>query len=411
LSKPDETVRIESVGAQGDGVDARGRFVPFTLPGESVRARFEGARGEALEILEASPDRVEPVCRHFGDCGGCALQHWRAETYSAWKVDLARRALAREGLEPEFRAPFITPLGTRRRITLHARQINWRAALGFKARRTWRLVPVEACPVAHPRLEAAIPGLRALADPLFEHPKSAPALHATITLTGIDVDITGVERRRGGLSADAPMRIAEAAAAADLARVTLAGEVIFQARRPVVRFSQASVALPPGAFLQATAEAESAMAQAVIEGVGEARSVADLYCGVGTFALRLAERARVVAADVSAEAVAALKSAVVAGLKGVEAEARDLDRRPLLAEHLRGLDAVVIDPPRAGAEAQFAQISRSGVPTVVSVSCNPTTFARDGRTLADAGYRLEYVLPIDQFLYSPHLELVGVFRR
>lgn len=411
MSKPDEIVRIESVGAQGDGVDARGRFVPFTLPGESVRARFESARGEVLEILEANPDRIAPVCAHFGDCGGCALQHWRAETYSAWKVDLARRALSREGLETEFRPLFTTPPASRRRITLHARRVGRETVLGFKARRTWRVVPVEACPVAHPRLTAAIPDLRALAAPLFEHPKSAPALHATLTLTGIDVDISGVERRRGGLSADARMRIAEAASAADLARVTLAGEVVFQARRPVVRFGQASVALPPGAFLQATAEAEEAMAQAVGEGVGEARTVADLYCGVGTFALRLAERARVMAADVSGEAVVAMKSAVVSGLKGVEGEARDLDRRPVLAEQLRGLDAVVIDPPRAGAEAQFAQIARSGVPVVVSVSCNPTTFGRDGRLLAEAGYRLESVLPVDQFLYSSHLELVGVFRR
>ena len=370
-------------------------------------------RAELIEVLAPSADRVTPPCPHFGDCGGCALQHWRREAYLAWKAEQIRLALAYERIETEILPAFAAPPGSRRRLALHARQVPGGALIGFKARRSWRLAPIEVCSIADPGLVAAFPGLRSLAAPLFEQPKSAPTLHATTTETGIDVDITGVERRTGALSADALSRIAEAAAAADFARVSQDGETLYQSRLPMIRVGRASVALPAGGFLQAVAAAEVAMAALVGEALAGVRSVADLYCGVGTFALRLAEDAAVSAYDVSAPAIAALNAArgSAAGLKAIAAEARDLARRPVLAAELKRTDAAVIDPPRAGAAEQHRELAKSGLARIASVSCNPATFARDARILTDAGFTLARVLPVDQFLWSPHVELVGVFER
>ena len=405
---------IERVGAQGDGVAAGPVYAAGALPGERVRARLAGDRADQIEVLAASPARVEPPCPHFGRCGGCALQHWADAPYLAWKAEQIRQALAYERIETDILAPFAARPGSRRRLALHARSGKGGGAeIGFKARRSWQLAPIEVCPVAEPRLVAAFPALRALATPLFEHPKSAPTLHVTLTETGLDVDITGVERRTGGLSADAQARVAEAASAADLARATLGGELLYQARAPMIRVGRAMVALPPGVFLQAVAEAEAAMAAFVGEALAGARSVADLYCGVGAFALRLAEHAAVLAYDVAAPAVAALRSAhgATPGLKAITAEARDLVRRPVLAAELARVEAAVIDPPRAGAAEQHRELAKSKLARVAGVSCNPASFARDARILTDAGFTLTRVLPVDQFLWSPHVELVGVFER
>jgi 23S rRNA (uracil1939-C5)-methyltransferase len=404
---------IGSIGAQGDGVAPGPVFAPCTLPGERVLAAVAADRAELIDVLAPSADRTAAACPHFGDCGGCALQHWRREPYLAWKAEQIRLALGRERIETEILTPFAASPGSRRRLALHARQVPGGALIGFKARRSWRLAPIEVCTVADPRLVAAFPAFRRLAAPLFEQPKSAPTLHVTATDTGIDVDIAGVERRAGALSADARSRVAAAAAQADFARVTLGGEMLYQARLPMVRVGRASVALPPGGFLQAVAAAETAMAAFVSEALAGARSVADLYCGVGAFALRLAEHATVAACDVSPSAVAALNAAhgSAPGLKAITAEARDLVRRPVLAAELKRLDAAVIDPPRAGAAEQHRELGRSGLARVASVSCNPATFARDARILTDAGFTLARVLPVDQFLWSPHVELVGVFER
>lgn len=405
---------VVSVGARGDGVAEGPVYLPFTLPEEQVMARVEGDRGELVEVSQPSPDRVEPPCPHFFACGGCALQHWAAAPYLEWKAEQVRSALARERIETEILPTFASPTGSRRRLALHARQgRRGEARLGYKARGTWTLVDIEVCPIADPRLVAAFPVLRRLGSVFFEHPKSAPTLHVTWTATGIDVEVTGVERKSGGLSADARMRAAEAASAGDLARVTLAGEILYQARQPMVRIGQAAVALPPGGFLQAVPQAEAAMAGFVLEALSGAGRVADLFSGVGTFALRLAEQSSVYAADSSAESIAALKSAVgsAPGLKAMTAEARDLFRRPMLASELKRFDAAVFDPPRAGAIDQTRELAASALSRVVGVSCNPATFARDARILLDAGFRLERVLPVDQFLWSPHVELVGVFSR
>lgn len=409
-----EELSILGMGSGGDGVAEGPVYAPFTLPGERVSARVAGDRAELLEVLAPSPERIAPPCPRFGACGGCALQHWDHAAYLAWKVGELARTLARAGLEAEMLPAHASPPGSRRRVALHARKGTREAArLGFKARRSWDLVEIAVCPIADARIQAALPALARLAAPLFEHPKSAPSLHVTATDTGLDIDITGVERRSGGLSGDARMRLAETAAAAGFARVTLDGEPASVARPARVTFGRATVDLPPGAFLQATPQAEAAMAGFALEAAAGAGRIADLYCGVGTFALRLAEIAPVQAADFAAPAIRALLAATGAtpGLKAVAAEARDLVRRPVLEGELKKVDVALIDPPRAGAAEQTAQLARSNVARVIAVSCNPTTFVRDARLLVDAGFRLERVLPVDQFLWSPHMELAAVLSR
>jgi 23S rRNA (uracil1939-C5)-methyltransferase len=405
-------LRIEAVGAQGDGL-AQGAFIPLTLPGERVTAQMSGSRGELIDVLEASADRVTPPCPHFGVCGGCALQHWAIEPYLDWKREQIRIQLGREGLETEILPTFASPPASRRRVALHARGGKGGVKLGFKERRSWNLAQIEVCPVTNPRLVAAFPALTRLAGPFMEHPKSAPTLHVTLTATGLDIDITGVEAKSGGLSADARVRAAMIAGEADFARVTLAGEMIYMARQPMVKLGPAVVALPAGSFLQAVPQAEKAMVEFAVEAAQGASRIVDLYSGVGTFTFRLAEIGAVHAADSSAPAIVALKGAVgtATGLKAITAEARDLTRRPVLSSELKKVDVAVIDPPRAGALEQSVEIGLSKVARVVSVSCNPATFARDAKVLIDAGFRLERVLPVDQFLWSPHIELVGVFSR
>jgi 23S rRNA (uracil1939-C5)-methyltransferase len=412
-----ETLTISHIGGQGDGVARTERgpvFAPLTLPGEVIRAEVRDGRAETVEIVTASPDRIAPVSPHYGDCGGCSLQHWASGPYLEWKREQVRAALAREGIETEVEATVATPPGSRRRLALHARRgPDGRAILGFKARKSWRLVEVTACPVADPRIVAAIPALARVAEAFLEHPKSAPTLHVTWTLDGLDVDVTGVERRSGGLSRDAQMRAILAAGEADLARLSQAGETLVMARPPRVAFGPATVPLPAGGFLQAAPQAETAMVERAVAAARGAKKIADLFCGAGTFTFPLATVAPVLAADASAGGIAALKAGIrtAEGLKAITAEARDLFRRPLSPFDLKGCDAVVIDPPRAGAAEQTAQIAQTKAEVVVGVSCNPTTFARDARILIDAGFRLERVTPVDQFLWSAHIELVGVFRR
>jgi len=408
------------MGAQGDGVclteSGQTVFAPFALPGERVRLSFSGEhRGEVEQVISPSAARVEPPCPHFGACGGCALQHWAPEPYLSWKQQVISESLARIGLEAPFAPPFAAPAGSRRRVALHARrgEKGQGARLGYKARRSWSLVDVEVCPIADPRIEAALPALRRLAAPFLEHPKSAPTLHVTVTQTGLDVDVTGVERRSGGLSADARMRAAEIAAQSDLARVTLAGELVYQARQPMVALGPAVAALPPGGFLQASPGAEAAMAETALEAMAGAGRIADLFCGLGTFAFRLATVAPVLAADADGRAIDALKrgAGTAPGLKSIETQTRDLFRRPVLAEELKRIDAVLFDPPRSGAADQARQIALSGAAVAVGVSCDAASFARDARILCDGGFELRQVRLIDQFLWSPHVELVGVFRR
>lgn len=409
-----QEVLIDKVGFQGDGLSREGVVVPLTLPGERVTVRPGKERPELAEVLAASPDRVTPPCRHFTACGGCAMQHWDMAAYSAWKREVVEVQLRHAGLETEVAPILTTPPASRRRVGLHARKVGKSVEIGYKMRRSWSLVPISECPIAEAAIVRALPHFRQMAAPLFEHPKSAPILHITSSRTGLDIDISGVERTRsGGLSADARMQIAMTAGEADFARVTMGGEILYEVRKPRVAFGKAVVSLPPGSFLQASEASEADMVRLVKAGVEGASRVADLFCGAGTFTFPLAETAVVHAIDGAGEAVAALKSAIgsAPGLKTINAEVRDLFRRPLLAEEMKTLDAVVFDPPRAGAEVQAAEIARSKVGRVVAVSCNPQTFVRDAKILVVNGFSLDSVTPIDQFLWSSHVELVAVFSR
>ena len=414
-SGPPVEVVIETIGGEGDGVAPGPIYVPFTLPGETVRATGGGERRDLDAVLIASAERVTPPCPHFGVCGGCALQHWDHPAYLDWKVDRLRKTLALQRIETELLSPFAAPPASRRRVALHARPgSRGQARLGYKTRKSWDVIDISVCPIADPKIEAALPALRRLAAPLLQHPKSAPTLHVTVTSEGLDIEITGVERKSGGgLSADARMQLGQIASEVDFARVTMDGEVQYGARQPLVRVGPAVVALPAGAFLQAVPAAEAAMAAFAVEQAAGAERIADLYCGVGTFTFRLAQIAPVYAADGHAPAIRALSSAIATapGLKGITAETRDLARRPVLAVEFKKIDTVLFDPPRAGALEQTAEIAASSVSKVIGVSCNPATFARDARVLIDAGFSLDRVLPVDQFLWSPHVELVGVFTR
>lgn len=412
-----QTLTITRMGHQGDGIADTPNgavFVPGALPGEVVSAVIENGRVESFEILEASADRRPIFSEAYAECGVAPLQHWADAPYLEWKHDVVVHTLSREGLETEVEATVATPPATRRRIALHARRgPNGRVLLGFKARRSWRLVELRDCPVSDPALIAAFPALARVADAFLVHPKSAPTLHATLTDTGIDVDVTGVEKRSGGPDADQLAKAIVAAAEGGFARLSLDGDTLVMERQPRIRFGRASVPVPAGGFLQASPAAELAMVERAVAAVKGSKKVADLFCGAGTFTFPLAEVALVMAADSAASSIAALKAGLstAQGLKGIEAQARDLFRRPLSPYDLKGCDAIVMDPPRAGALEQTQQLPGTKAHTIVGVSCNPQTFARDARVLVDAGFTLEKVTPIDQFIWSTHIELVGVFRR
>ena len=412
-----QTLTIARMGHQGDGIAETPNglvFVPGALPGEVISAEVKDGRAEQFDLIEASPDRRPIHSETYAECGVAPMQHWADEPYLAWKRDVVIQTLAREGIETEVETTVAVPQASRRRLALHARSgPGGRVLLGFKARRSWRLVELNDCPVSDPILTAALPGLAKVAAPFLGHPKSAPTLHVTLTDTGLDVDVTGVEKKSGGLTADVRARAIAAAHEADLARLSLDGDTLVMARQPRITFGRATVPLPPGAFLQAAPAAESAMVSRAVEAVRGTRKVADLFCGAGTFTFPLAEVATVMAADSSAASIAALKAGIstAQGLKTIDAQARDLFRRPLSPFDLKGCDAIVLDPPRAGALEQTQQLQGTKAGVVVGVSCNPQTFARDARILIDAGFRLEKVTPIDQFLWSTHVELVGVFRR
>jgi 23S rRNA (uracil1939-C5)-methyltransferase len=406
----DECLVIDRVGHQGDGIAMSGGkqvYIPYVLPGETVTISRTGDRGLCAKIVSPSPERIAPICPYFGVCGGCALQHWQEQSYRAWKRGLVVAALMHEGIEAPV-GDLIDAHGEgRRRIVLHARRTRDGVTVGFMGRRSHAVVAIDHCPV----LAVALARVFAIAERIALEiaTKEKPLdLQFTETEGGLDVDMRG----SGPLDAAARSSLAKIAAEERLARLTRHGEIVAQLAEPMLRIGSARVALPPGAFLQATVAGENALAAIVGEAAKGASKIVDLFCGVGTFALRLATSARVLAVDSDEAAVAALARAAKApGLKPVEAAHRDLFRRPLAAAELKGFDAVVLDPPRQGAEAEARALGQSGVPRLIYVSCNPASFARDARVLSDSGYRLTGVTPVDQFRYSAHVELVGAFDR
>ena len=401
---------ITRVGAQGDGIaESNGApvFVPFALAGERVIADVEGERGRLVRILQPSAERIEPICRHFGTCGGCAVQHMSSGAYRSWKRDLVTSAFAARGLDVGVDA-LVEPGGKRRRAVFSIERSDKGVAIGFHEAQSHALVAIEECPVLEPKIVAALPALNALVQSLIS--KRGARLTVTLTKSGLDVLLDGIERR---LTPDIRSRLASGASALQLARLAVGNDVVVETLPPFLSFGTADVVLPPGGFVQAVAEAEAEMARRVLAAVGKIKTVADLFCGIGAFTFPLAARAKVLAFDGNQLAIEALNAAAkkVSGLKPITARVRDLFREPLSPLELNEHDAIVFDPPRAGAEAQAQRLAKSKVKTVVAISCNPATLARDARHLVDGGYKIQSVTPIDQFVYSAHVEAVAVFRR
>jgi 23S rRNA (uracil1939-C5)-methyltransferase len=422
VSRPVE-VRIEALGAQGDGLarapDGTRLYVPGALPGERVAVRVQGRRGDGLlaevrDILETAPDRARPFCPLFGRCGGCALQHLDPRTHAAWKKAQVEESLARRGLGLLVAPVVLVPRGTRRRATFGILRTAAGVVLGFSARLSHRVIDLPACPLLTPALNDLLGPLReALADVL--RPGERGTVKVTRTVDGIDV-LLGLKREPG------PRECRSLAGVEAVGRFSWRGEdggvpePLLQLRRLHVSLSGQAVEFPPGAFLQPSPEGEAELVRLVRDGCAGARRVFDLHAGLGTFAFALAgDGATVKAFEADEAAVAAMRQAAGrAGLGGrLAAEARDLDRRPLAGGELKGCDALVLDPPRAGARAQAEALASAGKgpERLVAVSCDPATLARDLRILVDGGWRVERLVPVDQFPFAAHVEAVAFLSR
>lgn len=408
----DERLTIDRLGARADGVadtETGTVHVPYALPGETVRARRDGsgARANLVDIETAAADRVAPFCPYFGICGGCATQHMAQTSYAAWKRGIVVQTLLRAGFDATVESLIDAHGLGRRRITLHAR-FDGGTRVGYMAARSHELVEIAFCPIAEPGLKESPRVAAALAERLRSSGKPLD-IHITSTETGLDIDIRG----HGPVSERLRQMLVGAAIDLDLARLSLHGDILIEQRAPLVAMGRTQLSPPPGGFLQATRAGEETLAGIVTEGCAGSRRVLDLFAGCGPFALRLAEHCEVHAVDGDAGSLAALDKAArrANGLRRITTETRDLFRRPLLAPELAGYDALVFDPPRAGAQAQTTQLARAKIPLAIAVSCDVATFTRDAAILAGGGYRLERVWPIDQFKFSPHIELVALFRR
>jgi 23S rRNA (uracil1939-C5)-methyltransferase len=413
-----ETVTIQKLGAQGDGI-AQGAdgpiYVPFTLPGESVAIARVKSQGTLMSVASASPDRQEPHCRHFGPhgvngaCGGCTLQHYADARYRAFKRQLVVDALRSKGLTPEVDDIVAAHPGERRRVVFAARKTEKDMLIGFNQAESHHIVAIEECPIASAGIMARLPAIKTIAAAMAVN---AEAFRISVleTQTGLDLAVDGIKslsdkQRRSTIETVLSLR--------GIARVSLNGEILVEPVKPMIDFGGVQVAPPPGAFTQATKQAEDAMAELVAGHVGKAKRIADLFAGSGTFSLRLAQIGRVQAVESEEKPLAALDQAArtTQGLKPVSIECRDLFRRPLMTQELKVYDAVVFDPPRAGAEFQSKELARSQVKKIVAVSCNPLTLARDLAILVEGGYRITRVTPIDQFLWTSHVEVVAALEK
>ena len=402
---------VDRLGHLGDGV-ATGPdgaiFLPHMLPGEVVEGDLRDGKFLNPRILTPSVNRVRPPCVHARTCGGCLMQHAADGFVADWKLGIVKGALAGQGISTLFRPIVTSPPRSRRRATLAARRTKGGVLLGFHARASDTLVAVPQCQLLHPDLIATFPALESLVR-IGGSRSSEMTLTVTRSLAGPDVVVTGAKPADAALQMD----LARLAEAQGFARLTWNGEMVALRAQPMQRFGRAMVAPPPGAFLQATVEGESALLHAISLAIGSARKLTELFAGVGTFALPLAERAEVHAVEGDAAMLAALDKAArgTEGLRRVTVEVRDLFRRPLEPDEFKGVEAVVIDPPRAGAEAQTHALAAAKIPVIAAVSCNPITFARDAKILVNAGYSLDWVQVVDQFRWSPHVELAAQFSR
>ncbi|WP_010142322.1 class I SAM-dependent RNA methyltransferase [Oceanicola sp. S124] len=401
--------QIQRLGHHGDGI-AEGPsgplYAPMTLPGERVSGKIAGDRLEGVKILEPSPERVAAPCRHFRSCGGCAVQHAGEDYVAAWKRGIVEVALKGQGVEAVISGVATSPARSRRRASLSARKTKGGALAGFHGRASGAIVEVPDCQLLHPDLMRALPVAEGLAR-VGGARKGEISVLATLSESGLDISVTD------GKPLDEPLRmeLTSAAQELDLARLSWDGELIVTRNPPFQRFGRAQVVPPPGAFLQATHHGEQTLLAEVLRITKGAKRVVDLFAGCGTFALPISERAEVLAVEGDRAMTAALEDGWrrAGGLHALKAQARDLFRNPLEGDDFKGIEAAVIDPPRAGAEAQTRALAEARVPVIAAVSCNPVTFARDARMLLQAGYRMGEVLVVDQFRWSPHVEVVAGF--
>jgi 23S rRNA (uracil1939-C5)-methyltransferase len=407
-----ETVEITELGRRGDGIAtlANGEtcFVPHTLAGEIVEVERSGNRSHIIEIKNASPDRVDPICPHFGTCGGCALQHVSPALYQNWKRGIVETALSHKGLTPEI-DPLIDGHGEgRRRVTFHAKREKNEVSAGFMKARSHRILDLDACPILEPTLAPGLDIARAFAALVPTRSKPLD-IQFTATDNGLDCNILGAAIEGAEIFSE----VTELANEHNLARVSFNSEIIIERQPPSVMIGEAKLTLPSASFLQATQAGEEILANLVLEHLEEASKIADLFCGLGPYALRLAEFAAIYAADNDAASIAALTHAAnnAQNLKAIEAVERDLFEMPLMPAELNKFEAVLFDPPRAGAKEQAEQLAASSVKLVVAVSCDPVSFARDAAILVEGGYDLKCVTPVDQFKYTAHVELVALFER
>ena len=385
---------IIRIAARGDGVTPSGRHVPFGVPGDAVLD--DGA-------LAFGPHHQEPPCPHFPECGGCQLQHADDEVYRDYLVSRVSGALAQHDLRTEVRSPYLSPPNSRRRATLKALKVGQGAVVGFNAEKSHRIIDMRECHILRPELFALVEPLRQLLPGMLQ-PKRIVEIQLTLIDAGPDLLLKGIHARR----LDEIEQLTAFAMKHDLARLGvdrgLGPETLYEPQPASVMLSGSRVAFPPGAFLQATEDGEDALVQAVQEALAGASAIADLFAGLGTFAMSTNAS---YAAEASRDAAAALKRAAPA----MNVEHRDLYRRPVDLKELKRFDGVVLDPPRAGAVEQVAQLASSTMPRIAYVSCNPATFARDAKTLADGGYQLAWVQPVGQFRWSTHVELAASFTR
>ncbi len=390
---------IVRIAARGEGVTASGRHVAFAVPGDILSE--DGS-------ISPGPGHQQPPCRHFPECGGCQLQHVSDAAYRDYLRDRVIGALAQHGLQTEVREPYLSPPNTRRRAALRALRLGKGVALGFNAAKSNQIVDMRECHILAPELFALVAPLRGLLAAMLR-PKRTAEVQLTLVDQGVDVALKGVEAE-GLAAAEALTTFCETHR---LARLTvdegLGPETRYEPVPATITLSGLAVPFPPGAFLQATRDGEAALVAGVREAAAGAAAVADLFAGLGTFALAL--ETRVYAAEAARDAVLALKGASALAGRLIAVEHRDLYRRPLTAKELSHFDAVVLDPPRAGAVEQIAQLAASEVPRIAYVSCNPATFARDAEGLVAGGYKLEWAQPVGQFRWSTHVELVACFTR
>jgi len=404
-------VTIDRLGHLGDGIASTADgavFVIGALPGEVVEGELVGDKLTDVRIVTPSIHRVRPPCVHARTCGGCQLQHVSDDFVADWKVQVVRSALEGQGLTATFKPIVTSPPSSRRRATLSARRTKAGVMIGFHARGSDTLVAIPECRLLHPDLMGAFDGLAEIVK-IAGSRTSEVSVTVTRSLAGVDVVVTNAKP----MDATLRMDLARIVEAHRFARLALGDEAVALRDNPTQRFGRVTVTPPPKAFLQATEEGEAALLAAVRDALGAQTRVIDLFAGLGTFSVPFAATAEVLAVEGDAAMTLALDKAVrqAEGLHRLKVETRDLFRRPLEPDEFKGATGVVLDPPRAGAEAQTERLARSFVPVIAYVSCNPVTFARDAKALVLAGYNLDWVQVVDQFRWSTHVELVGCLRR